>query len=164
GDEEDGERPCRERDHLPRPQGSARELAPGRARIPCIDARVDQPVQRHREAPGADHCDRDPEQGACARNAVDRKEGADVRERKREDGVLDLHERCEQARVADEARERVHVWRWAVASPANRPRAWPSAGLMTAKPSRQPPGEPGRFTTSAPPVMPATPRERSPWG
>ncbi len=37
-------------------------------------------------------------------------------------------------------------------------------GRSTAKPSRQPPGEPGRLTTSVRPWMPATPRESSACG
>ena len=39
-----------------------------------------------------------------------------------------------------------------------------SAGSSTAKPSRQPPGEPGRLTTSVARATPATPRERSACG
>ena len=53
------------------------------------------------------------------------------------------------------------------ASPCLRRRARArgrSAGWMTAKPSRQPPGDPGRFTTSVRPRRPATPRESSACG
>ena len=47
----------------------------------------------------------------------------------------------------------------AVGSPASSSTACFSAGRSTSKPSRQPPGEPGRFTTSAWPRTPASPRE-----
>ena len=74
--------------------------------------------------------------------------------------VLDTHERREPPWKWD-AGDR-HVWRWSVAvSPAASSMPWSSAGRITAKPSRQPPGEPGRLTTSVCPRRPATPRESS---
>ena len=74
------------------------QLAPRGARVARVDLRVDQPVERHRQRPGADHRQRDPEQVVRARDAVDREERADVGERQREDRVLDLDERREAAR------------------------------------------------------------------
>jgi hypothetical protein len=97
GEEEDGERGEAERDDLPRAQLPARQLPAGRAGIRCVDSRVDQAVQPHRERAGADHRHRHPEQVARGRNRADGQERADVREREREDGVLDLDE----AREAD---------------------------------------------------------------
>jgi hypothetical protein len=101
GNEEHDERGEREKDDLPGPEGSARELATRGARVPGVDTRVDEPVQRHRETPRADHCHRHPEEVVRAWNAVHREERADVRERKREDGVLHLDERGEEARIAE---------------------------------------------------------------
>ena len=83
---------------------------------------------------------------AALGTVVEREERAHVGERQREHRVLELHERREAPRVDDRALH--HVWRCAVSSPAISFTAWPSAGRSTAKPSRQPPGEPGRFTTS----------------
>ncbi len=61
--------------------------------------------------------------------------------------------------------DRRHVCRCGVAlSPAASSSPCRSAGLTTANPSRQPPGEPGRLTTSVPPRRPATPRESSACG
>src|SRR5262249_9238216 len=157
--EEDGQRGEAEPDDVPRTQESTRNLARRGARVARVDAGVDQPVQAHRERPGTDHRHRDPDQVVRARNPVDGEERADVGERQREHRVLDLHERCKTAGVAESARR--HVWRWLTScSPASNSRAWASAGLITANPSRQPPGEPGRLTTSVLPRTPATPRER----
>ena len=148
---------------MPGPQGAARQLAAGRARIAGVDAGVDQAVERHREAARADHRDRDPERSPRAGHAVDGEERADVRERQREDRVLELDEREEEPRVA-ERRRLVMSAGARSARPASSPSAWPSAGRSTSKPSRQPPGEPGRLTTSVEPTTPATPRERRPCG
>ena len=61
GDEEDRERRCAEREHLPARERPGRELAARRARVARVDLGVDQPVQAHRQRPGADHRHRDPE-------------------------------------------------------------------------------------------------------
>src|SRR5207248_551368 len=90
GDEEERERGGAEERDLRRREQAARELTAGRAWVARVDLRVDQPVQPHRERAGADHRERDPEEVVRRRYAVDRQEGADVREREREDGVLDL--------------------------------------------------------------------------
>ena len=68
---------------------------------------------------------------------------------------------------AKRARERdrgAHVARCSVGSPAISSSAWASAGLISSKPSRQPPGEPGRLTISVCPRMPARPRPSKPCG
>src|SRR5688572_21680361 len=57
-----------------------------------------------------------------------------------------------------------HVCTCSVASSDNKCKAWSSAGRSTAYPSRQPPVEPGRFTTSVVPRSPAMPRESKPCG
>ena len=162
GDEEDGQRKDAEEDDLRRREGAARELPSRRARVPGVDARVDEPVERHREAPGSEHGHGDPEKVVRARDPVDREERADVGERKREDRVLDLHQRGEEPRVAERCLG--HVWRCSVVSAANSLTAWPTAGASTAQPSRHAPGEPGRLTTSVEPTMPAAPRESIPCG
>ena len=78
------------------------KLAAGGARVPRVDLRVDQPVEGHRQRAGADHRHRDPDEIVRARHSVDRQQRADVREREREDGVLDLDERREAAQVGGE--------------------------------------------------------------
>ena len=82
----------------------ARELAARGARVARVDAGVDEPVQRHRERPRADHRERDPEQVVRRRRLADGEERADVRERQREDRVLDLHEPREARRQRRERR------------------------------------------------------------
>ena len=74
------------------------QLPRRRPRVAGVDAGVDEPVERHRQRAGADHRHGDPDEVVRARDAVDGEEGADVRERQREDRVLDLHERREAAR------------------------------------------------------------------
>src|SRR5439155_14816813 len=91
-DEEERERGEAEEDDLRRAELAARQLARRCPRIARVDPGVDQPVQPHRERPRTDHRERDAEQIVRARNAVNREEGADVRERQREDRVLDLDE------------------------------------------------------------------------
>ena len=59
---------------------------------------------------------------------------------------------------------RAHVCLCAVSASVSSPSACASAGRSTANPSRQPPGEPGRLTTSVRPCTPATPRESSACG
>ena len=103
GDEEDRERGEAEEHDLPGPERAARELPAGGARVARVDAGVDQPVERHRQAARADHRHRDPEEVGGARDAVDGEERADVGEREREDRVLELDEREEELRVAEDA-------------------------------------------------------------
>src|SRR4029434_1329060 len=100
----------------------------------------------------------DPEQVVRARHAVDGEEGADVGEGQREDRVLELDERGDAPRIGGDG----HVCRCAVSSPARSFSACSRAGRRTANPSRAPPVEPGRFTTSVCPRTPATPRESKP--
>ena len=85
-------------DDLDDRQLPARQLAAGGARVARVEPRVDQPVQRHRQRPRADHRDRDPDEVVPARPRVHGEERADVRERQREHGVLDLHEPREARR------------------------------------------------------------------
>ena len=92
GDEEERERGHTEDSDLRDGQLSARELPARGARIPRVDAGVDQPVQRHRERAGADHRERDPDQVVSGRGTINGEEGADICKRQREDRVLDLHE------------------------------------------------------------------------
>ena len=93
------------------PLGISRPAVRGfRASIP----RVDQPVERHRERARADHRERDPEQVVPARRPVHREERADVRERQREDRVLDLHEPREPRRQRRRSRRGGHVCSCAV--------------------------------------------------
>ena len=73
----------------------------------------------------------------------------------------ELREQLERAQAAciGALLERAHVCRCATSrSPASSSSACASAGRSTSKPSRQPPGEPGRLTTSVEPITPATPR------
>ena len=142
-DQEDGEREGAEENDLRGREQPRRQLAARGARVTRVEPRVDQAVQPHRQRTGADHRDRDPDQVVRARRGVDREEGADVREREREDGVLELDEPREPGWIC----ERAHVCLCAVGSPARSFSAWSSAGRRTSKPSRQPPGEPGRLTT-----------------
>ena len=152
GDEEQRERGDAEDDDLRDRELAARDLAAGGARVPRVDPRVDQPVERHRERAGADHRERDPEEVVRARPAVDREKGADVRERQREDRVLDLDEPREPRRQRRRGGRGGHVCSWAVGASASSSSACASAGRRTANPSRQPPGEPGRLTTSVEPT------------
>ena len=107
------ELPDRQQEHAERDEAEERDLRFGQlarrklaarsARVPGVDAGVDQLIEPHRQRAGPDHRNRDPEQVVRRRDAVDREEGADVRKRQREDRVLELDER-------DEA-PRAHVWR-----------------------------------------------------
>src|SRR5690349_23966578 len=161
GDEEERERGRAEEDDLGDGQLPARELAAGGARVARVDTGIDEPVERHRERAGPDHRERDPDEIVRGRRLADGEERADVRERQREDGVLDLDE----PRVARRQRgDGAHVCSCTVASSASRRSACSSAGRSTAYPSRQPPVEPGRLTTSAEPATPAVPRESKPCG
>ena len=80
-------------------------------------------------------------QSRAGGSLADGEQHPDVRERQREDRVLELHERGEAARQGDGGG--AHVCLCAVSAPASSPSAWASAGRSTANPSRQPPGEPG---------------------
>ena len=129
GDQEDHERQDAERDHLPGPQAPARELPCRGPWVPRVDAGVHQPVQRHGQRAGAHHRDRDPDEIVGARDGVHCEEGADVRERQREDRVLDLDERGE---TCGEGGQRLgHVCLWAVCSSARRANPCARAGRMT---------------------------------
>ena len=75
-----------------------RELARRGPRVARVELGIDEPVDRHRERPRADHRDGDPHHVREPGPRVDREERADVRERQREDGVLDPHERRESPR------------------------------------------------------------------
>src|SRR5438128_12594008 len=86
---------------------------------------------------------RDPDEIMRRRDAMHTEQSADVRERQREDRVLDLHERREATRKSDDSG---HVCLCSDRPPAIRSIACGSAGLINAKPSRQPPGDPGRLT------------------
>src|SRR5262249_34852946 len=161
GREEERQRGEAEGDHLRDGELAARDLPAGGTGISGIDPRVDQTVERHRKRAGTDHRERDPQQIVRARRSVHGKKRADIRERQREDRVLDLHqprkprgERCGRGLNG-------HVCSWAVGASASSSSACPSAGRRTAKPSRQPPVEPGRLTTSVAPRAPAAPRESS---
>ncbi len=121
GDEEDGEGGPAERGNLGGPQSTARKLTRGGAGIPRIHLGIDEPVQRHRERPCADHRDGHPDDVPEPGPAVRSEEDADVRERQREDRVLDLHERGEPPRQGVD--RRAHVCRCGVAvSPASSAR------------------------------------------
>ena len=118
-----------ERDLRARQQARG-QLARSGSRIARVELRVDQPVQPHRQRPRADHRDGDPEQVVRRGHAVHREQRADVRERQREQRVLDLHEPREAQRE-DGGRAR-HVCRCAVASLASSRSACSSAGRSTA--------------------------------
>ena len=87
-------------------QLAARQLAGRGARVARVDRRVDEPVERHRERPRADHGQRDPDEVVRRRRAADGEKRADVRERQREDGVLDLDEPREPSRQRRKRRRR----------------------------------------------------------
>ena len=106
GDQEDRQRSPAERPDLRLRQCPGGELARGGARVPRVELGVDQPVQRHRERAGADHRERDPDEIVRGRDPLDAEERAHVREREREERVLDLDE----PRKADRHRDGVHVW------------------------------------------------------
>ena len=162
--EEERERSGAEDDDLGDRELAARELAAGRPRVSRVDARIDQAVERHRQRAGADHGKRDPEEIVSARRPVDCEERADVGKRQREDRVLDLDEPREARREAAPGlvwQSRLLVGRRSVREQLERVR---KRGRRTAKPSRQPPVEPGRLTTSVEPRTPAAPRERRPCG
>ena len=93
--EEERERRKAEEHDLERRQAPRRQLPPLGPRVARIDLRVDEPVQRHRQRPGTDHRQRDPEQVVRRRDPVDGEQRTDVGERQREDRVLDLDERGE---------------------------------------------------------------------
>ena len=61
GGEKERERAETEDDDLGDRELAARDLPAGGARVPRVDPRVDQAVERHRERPCADHRERDPE-------------------------------------------------------------------------------------------------------
>ena len=73
-------------------QSPGRQLSRGGPRVARVDLRIHEPVEPHRERPRADHRERDPAHRGETRPAVDREEGPDVREREREDGVLQPNE------------------------------------------------------------------------
>ncbi len=102
GNEEQRERAGAEEHHLRLREQPRRELAPRRARVARVQAGVDQAVQSHRQRAGTDHRDRDPEQVVRARGSVHGEERPDVRERQREDRVLELDERVEPPRIRDQ--------------------------------------------------------------
>src|SRR5437764_1325396 len=154
-----GRRDTEERDLQAREQTGG-QLARGGSRIPRIELRVDQAVESHRRRTRADHRDGDPHEVVRRGNTMDREKRADVGKWQRKDGVLDLHQPGEPRRKRDGA----HVARCSVRSPASSSSAWASAGFRIWKPSRHPPGEPGRFTISVRPRTPATPRPSNPWG
>ena len=98
GDEVDRQRETAERRDLRARQRAGRELPRRRARVARVDLGVDEPVEPHRERPRADHRDRDPGHRPEPGPAVDREERADVRERQREDRVLEPDEPREPER------------------------------------------------------------------
>jgi hypothetical protein len=112
-------------DHLGGAERTRRELARRGARVERVDPRVDQTVERHRERAGADHRKRDPEQVVRRRHALDGEERADVREREREDRVLELDEPVVEA--GD-----LHVCWCCVGSSRRSDSAWPRAGRSIA--------------------------------
>ena len=85
------------------------DLAARRARVSSVELRIDEPVQAHGERPSTHHREGQPDRRADARESVDGEERADVREREREDGVLELDERGKAPRERE--RRRAHVWR-----------------------------------------------------
>ena len=129
-DEEDDERRDAEERDLRAREQPRRQLARRGARIARVELGVDQPVQPHRERARADHRDGDPEQVVRRRDAVDREQRADVRERQREERVLDLHEPREAQR--EHGGRARHVCRCAVDSLASSRSACSSAGRSTA--------------------------------
>src|SRR5262249_45450864 len=160
---EDGnekERQCddAERADLSARKRSGRQLALRRARIAHVDVGVDQSVQTHGGRPRTHHREGDPDEVVRGRRGVFRQKGARVRKRECEHRVLELDQPRKQARQLNGSSR--HVCRCAVAwSPAASSSACLSAGRRTAKPSRQPPGEPGRLTIIVAPRRPASPRE-----
>ncbi len=134
GEEKDRERHRAEQRHLDDRQLAARNLPAGGARIARVEPRVDQPVQRHRQRPRADHRDGDPDEVVPARPRIDGEERADVRKGQREDGVLDLHEPREARRQRSECRSgRGHRRQDTFTSAGARRRARPRAARAHAR-------------------------------
>ena len=152
GDEEDGERERAERRApAPResgPAGSSREAVRGlRASSSASISRL-SPIASVRAPTIATVIQ---SQSRAGRDLADGEQHPDVRERQREDRVLELHQRREAARERDgRARSRLLCASVSARRRAARARAR-APGCSTANPSRQPPGEPGRLTTSVAP-------------
>jgi hypothetical protein len=91
-DEVDGERHHAERRHLQSCQQPGGELPSGGAGVPRVDLRVDEPIQAHRQRSRAGHRHRDPGHGRETGPAVHREQRSHVRERQREDGVLEPYQ------------------------------------------------------------------------
>ncbi len=89
-DEEQDDRTERERADKTDADVACRERAHGGPRVLGVDVAVDEPVERHRGASGADHGDGDPEQRAKRRDAARRRHRAEQRERQGKERVLDL--------------------------------------------------------------------------
>ncbi len=105
-DEKERERANAEDDDLGDRELTARNLPARGTRISRVDPGVDQAVERHRERAGTDHRQRDPEEVVSAGHPADGEERADVGERQRKDGVLDLDEASRTSQVA------VPEWTW----------------------------------------------------
>src|SRR5262249_16448815 len=135
-----------------------RDLTGSGAWVARVELRVDEAVERHRESASSHHGERQPDERTRTGIPVDGEERADVREREREDRVLQLDERREAARQRKRGGAHVClcVEPW---SPAASSSPWTSAGWSTANPSRQPPGDPGMLTINVAPRRPASPRE-----
>ena len=137
GDEEHGERRGGERPDLDRREQPGRELAAGGARVSGVDPRVDQPVERHRQAARADHRHGDPREELRGGHLAGGEDRAGVGVGQGEDGVLELDERDEPAGV-DGGRGQCAVGR---SSRSRRP--WSSAGATASKSSAHARGLPG---------------------
>ena len=92
GEEVERQRRHAERHDLGAPERAGRELSRGRAGVARVELGVDQPVERHRQRPCADHREHDPGDVGSPRPAADREHRADDRERQREHRVLELDE------------------------------------------------------------------------
>ena len=101
GDQEENERGRAHHEHLRPRERSRRQLARGCPRVAGVDLGVDEAVETHRKRSGADHGQRDPEPLRGGRHLTEREQHPDVREREREDRVLELDERGEAPGQAD---------------------------------------------------------------
>ena len=157
GDEVERERAAAESEHLRHasggPHGSSRPAVRGlRASTPASISRLSAIASVRAPTIATVIQSRSRARGA----PPDGEQRADVGERQREDGVLELDEPRE-AGAASAGRAGAHVCRCVGRARRRAARARARApGCSTAKPSRQPPGEPGRLTTS---VLPRDARD-----
>ena len=127
GHEEDRRRARRGDGEVAGREEPAREVPPGRPRVPRVEMAVDQPVRRHRRRPRRDHRHRDPEDGVPPGPPARRQHHAEVGERQREHGVLHL-DRVEE--VPERRMTGFRVLRLR-RSPAAGARSTPSTGGRT---------------------------------